>query len=316
MTEVAVVGAGTMGHALALVFALGGHRVRLTDSNPETLRRAPALMQTAVETLAEAGEVDAVWQQNGIGQFVRCCDTLEETVSGAAIIVEAIIEQADAKRTLYEQLDRLIAPDAILASNTSNLDIFPLVPQARQRNAVVAHWYTPPYLCDLVDLCPGPQTDPAAVETIRSTVAAMGKVPVVFKQMVQGYVANRIQAAIGLEVFHMLDEGMVTPKDIDDSVIHGLALRMPILGIIAKADFTGLALMQQGMANRSYTPPPVTGRSETLDKLIAEGRSGVMAGRGFFDWGDRSPTELFRERDRKLIRLKQALRAIGPMEGK
>ncbi len=101
MTEVAVVGAGTMGHALALVFALGGHRVRLTDSNPETLRRAPALMQTAVETLAEAGEVDAVWQQNGIGQFVRCCDTLEETVSGAAIIVEAIIEQADAKRTLY-----------------------------------------------------------------------------------------------------------------------------------------------------------------------------------------------------------------------
>jgi 3-hydroxybutyryl-CoA dehydrogenase len=315
MTEVAVVGAGTMGHALALVFALGGHRVRLTDSNPETLRRAPALMQTAVETLAEAGEVDAVWQQNGIGQFVRCCDTLEETVSGAAIIVEAIIEQADAKRTLYEQLDRLIAPDAILASNTSNLDIFPLVPQARQRNAVVAHWYTPPYLCDLVDLCPGPQTDPAAVETIRSTVAAMGKVPVVFKQMVQGYVANRIQAAIGLEVFHMLDEGIVTAKDIDDSVIHGLALRMPILGIIAKADFTGLALMQQGMANRSYTPPPVTGRSETLDKLIAEGRSGVMSGRGFFDWGDRSPAELFRERDRKLIRLKQALRAIGPMEG-
>jgi 3-hydroxybutyryl-CoA dehydrogenase len=92
-------------------------------------------------------------------------------------------------------------------------------------------------------------------------------------------------------------------------------LRMPILGIIAKADFTGLALMQQGMANRSYMPPPVTGRSETLDKLIAEGRSGVMAGRGFFDWGDRSPAELFRERDRKLIRLKQALRAIGPMEG-
>jgi 3-hydroxybutyryl-CoA dehydrogenase len=227
----------------------------------------------------------------------------------------SFIEQADAKRTLYEQLDRLMTPDAILASNTSNLDIFPLVPEARQRNAVVAHWYTPPYLCDLVDLCPGPKTDAAAVETIRSTVAAMGKVPVVFKQMVQGYVANRIQAAIGLEVFHMLDEGIVTAKDIDDSIIHGLALRMPILGIIAKADFTGLALMQQGMANRSYTPPPVTGRSETLDKLIAEGRSGVMAGRGFFDWGDRSPAELFRERDRKLIRLKQALRAIGPMEG-
>ena len=315
MTEVAVIGAGTMGHALALVFALGGHRVRLTDSNADTLQRAPALMQTAVETLAEAGEVDATWKENGIGQFVRCCDTLEETVTGATIVVEAIIEREDAKRVLYDQLDKLMGPDAILASNTSNLDIFPLVPEARQKNTVVAHWYTPPYLCDLVDLCPGPRTDPTALETMRATVAAMGKVPVVFKRMVQGYVANRIQAAIGLEVFRLLDEGVVTPKDIDDSVIHGLALRMPILGVIAKADFTGLALMQQGLANRSYAPPEVTGRSEALDKLMAEGRSGVMAGKGFFDWGGRSPEDLFRERDRKLLALKQALRAIGPMEG-
>ena len=142
-------------------------------------------------------------------------------------------------------------------------------------------------------------------------VRAMGKVPVVFKQMVQGYVANRLQAAMGLEVQRMLDEGLVTAKDIDDSVIHGIALRMPILGIMAKADFTGLPLMQQGMANRSYTPPEVRGRSETLDKLIAEGRTGVMSGKGYFDWGDRSPEELFRERDRKLLALKRALRAMG-----
>ena len=94
-------------------------------------------------------------------------------------------------------------------------------------------------------------------------------------------------------------------KDIDDLVIHGIALRMPILGVMAKADFTGLPLMQQGMANRSYTPPEVRGRSETLDRLIAEGRTGVMSGRGYFDWGGRSPEELFRERDRKLLALKQ-----------
>jgi 3-hydroxybutyryl-CoA dehydrogenase len=112
-----------------------------------------------------------------------------------------------------------------------------------------------------------------------------------------------------------LDEGLVTPKDIDDSVLHGLALRIPILGIMAKADFTGLLLMQQGLKNRSYTPPEPQDRSPTLDKLIEEGRTGVMAGKGYFDWGDRSPEELFRERDKKLLALKQALRAIGPMEG-
>jgi 3-hydroxybutyryl-CoA dehydrogenase len=99
-------------------------------------------------------------------------------------------------------------------------------------------------------------------------------------------------------------------------VLHGLALRIPILGIMAKADFTGLLLMQQGMKNRSYTPPIPRDHSETLDALIAEGRTAVMSGKGYFDWGNRTPEELFQERDRKLLALKQALRAIGPMEGK
>lgn len=315
MTEVAVVGAGLMGHALALVFALGGHQVRLTDTNAETLERAPNLMATALATLAEAGEADASWDRQRLSHAVRCMPSLAQTVTGAAVVVEAVVERPDVKQALYVDLEKLMDPDAILASNTSNLDIFPLVPPGLERRTIIAHWYTPPYLCDLVDLCPGPRTDPAAIVTVRDMVQAMGKVPVVFKQMVQGYVANRLQAAMGLEVQRMLDEGLVTPKDIDDSVIHGIALRMPILGVMAKADFTGLLLMQQGMKNRSYTPPVPRERSEILDRLIADGRTGVMAGKGYFDWGGRSPEELFRERDRKLLALKQALRRIGPMEG-
>ena len=315
MTEIAVVGAGLMGHALALVFALGGHQVRLTDTNPGTLARAPGLMATALATLSEAGEVDVSWDRQRLSAAVRCESSLEQTVKGAAVVIEAVLERSDVKRALYQQLEALMEPTAILASNTSNLDIFPLVPDALQKRTIIAHWYTPPYLCDLVDLCPGPGTEMTAIETVRDMVAAMGKAPVVFKQMVQGYVANRLQAAMGLEVQRMLDEGLVTPKDIDDSVIHGIALRMPILGIMAKADFTGLPLLQQGMKNRSYTPPVPRERSETLDKLIDEGRTGVMAGKGYFDWGDHTPEELFRERDRKLLALKQALRKIGPMQG-
>jgi 3-hydroxybutyryl-CoA dehydrogenase len=315
MTEVAVIGAGLMGHALALVFALGGHQVRLTDTNTAALERAPGLMATALATLAEAGEADGTWNRQRLSKAVRCEPSLAETVKGASVVIEAVAERPDAKRALYDQLQSLMEPDAILASNTSNLDIFPLVPQALQERTIIAHWYTPPYLCDLVDLCPGPATKPHAIETVRDMVKAMGKAPVVFKQMVQGYVANRLQAAMQLEVYRLLDEGLVTPKDIDDSVLHGLALRIPILGIMAKADFAGLLLMQQGMKNRSYTPPAPPASSETLDKLIAEGRTGVMAGKGYFDWGDRTPEELFRERDRKLLALKQALRAIGPMEG-
>jgi 3-hydroxybutyryl-CoA dehydrogenase len=315
MANVAVIGAGLMGHALGLVFALGGHQVRLTDNNPETLQRAPGLMATALATLSAAGEADGTWNKKRLSNAVTCITSLAETVQGATLVVEAVVERPDVKRALYVQLETMMAPDAILASNTSNLDIFPLVPEGLKARTIIAHWYTPPYLCDLVDLCPGPGTKPGIVESVRDIVAAMGKAPVVFKQMVQGYIANRLQAAMQLEVYRLLDEGLVTPKDIDDSVLHGLALRIPILGIMAKADFTGLLLMQQGMKNRSYTPPVPRDHSETLDALIAKGRSGVMAGKGYFDWGDRTPEELFQERDRKLLALKQALRAIGPMEG-
>ena len=315
MSNVAVVGAGTMGHALALVYALGGHRVHLTDNNTATLERAPALIQAARATLAETGEIDSSWSAERVADAIACLPTLESAVDSADVIVEAIIEQPEAKRTLYAQLDSLLPDGAIIASNTSYLDIFPLVPERRLARTVIVHWYTPPYLVDLVDIAPGPKTDPAVVEQMRTMVEALGKVPIGFRTLVTGYVANRIQSAIAAEVYRLLDEGLVTPEDVDKSVIHGLALRMPIVAVLAKADFTGLPLQQDALRNRTYTPPPARDHSETLDRLVAEGRTGVMAGRGFFDWGNRPAHELFQERDRKLIALKQALRTIGTIQG-
>jgi 3-hydroxybutyryl-CoA dehydrogenase len=113
-----------------------------------------------------------------------------------------------------------------------------------------------------------------------------------------------------LEVFHLLDEGLVTPEDIDRSVRHGLALRFATLGIMRKADFTGLDMMRRAVTNKTYHPPPVTGESKALEKLIAAGRGGVMSGAGFFDYANRPAEELFRERDIELIELKRALQAI------
>ena len=313
--RVAVLGAGLMGHALALVFALGGHRVRLTDNNPATLEKAGALMERALATLREAGEADAAWTDERLRTAVTRAGAMADTVADAELIVEAVYESPEVKRAIYAEVDALAPMDAIIASNTSRLDIFPLVPERRRMRTLIAHWYTPPYLVDLCDVVGSERTDPAAVETVRSVVAAMGKVPVVMKRYIPGYIANRIQAAMIMEMHRLLDEGYATPRDIDDAVIHGLALRMPILGMIAKADFTGLRLLQTELANRSYEPPPVRTSSSTLERLLAEGRTGVDVGKGYFDWGGRSEEELMGERDRKLLALKRALRAIGPMSG-
>ena len=308
--RIAVLGAGIMGHALALVYALGGHAVTLTDNDPAALEQAGGLMEQALATLRKAGLVDASWDAVRLSQAVRRVGRLEETLAGADIIVEAISEQPDAKRALYSAIDRIAPPQVILASNTSYLDVFPLIPPGRKRRALIAHWYTPPYLVDLVDVVGSPETDPAVIEDMRALLATMGKVPVVMRRFIPGYIANRIQSAMSLEVNRLLDEGYASPREIDDAVIHGLALRLPILGVLAKADFTGLKLLADALGNSPYEPPHGGKRSTTLDRLVAEGRDGVRTCSGYFDWNE-NPSALFAERDRRLIALKQALKAIG-----
>lgn len=312
--KVAVLGAGTMGHALALVYALGGHEVRLTDSSMATLDKAGGLMETALASLVEAGEAPLGCTAEWLHQQVTRLPTLAETLEEAELIVEAIIEQPEAKRTLFAEVDRIAPMDAVIASNTSYLDPFPLIPARRQARSLIMHWYTPPYLVDLVDIVGGPDCEPAIVDWARDVVAAMGKVPLVMKKFVPGYIANRIQQAIAAEVYRLIDEEVATAEEIDTAVVHGLALRIPIVAIMAKADFTGLPILQNALRNATYQPPAPRTDSPTLDALIAKGRTGVMAGAGYYDW-DKDTRKLLAARDRRLMALKKALREIGTMAG-
>ena len=300
--DVAIIGAGTMGHALALVHTIGGCQVRLYDNSPRQLEQAPGLIEAALDTLIEAGH-ESGHNKAAILDRIKTRSTLAETASGAQLIIEAVIEEPQVKREVFQALDDIADERAIIASNTSYLDVFPLLPERRLPRALITHWYTPPYIIDLVDLAPGPQTDPALIQTMRELYTGFGKKPVVFKQMLSGYVANRLQAALALEIFHLVDEGLVSAQDVDDSIMHGLSLRMVTLGFFKKADYTGLEMMQRALANQTYTPPPVKSRSESLDRLVAQGRTGVMAGAGFYDYSG-SPADLFRERDLKLLKLK------------
>ncbi|MGD9830866.1 MAG: 3-hydroxyacyl-CoA dehydrogenase family protein [Hyphomicrobiaceae bacterium] len=305
-TDVAVIGAGTMGHALALVHALGGCNVRLQDVDAAALAKAPALVEAALATLVDAGAVTAAERDAAVARIV-CTPDLAEAAAAADLVVEAVFEDPDIKREVFARLDRCARPDAVIASNTSHLDVFPLVPDSRQERVLIAHWYTPPYILDLVDIAPGPRTRPEIVAGVAAFYEGLGKVPVVFKSFLAGYIANRLQAAIGLEVYHLLDEGLVTAEDIDKSIIHGLATRLATLGHVMKMDYTGLDMARRSLAHRPYKPPEPRRQSPTLDRLVAAGRTGVMAGAGFYDYGGRCPTELFAERDRKLLKLKQVL---------
>ena len=119
---------------------------------------------------------------------------------------------------------------------------------------------------------------------------------------------------ITIGVLFLLDQRYATPEQLDKAVKSALGLRMPLLGVLRKADYTGLELIQQLLANKTYEPPQGLERSQTLDELIKMRRMGVMAGKGFFDYHGRSAEALFRERDLKLLTLQKFLRQLGDLE--
>ena len=307
--KVGVIGAGLMGHALAIVHALGGCNVTMQDLKDIQIKKGLQLIDSALETLVDSGTVSETEKENAKSRITTTLD-LNVAVEDADLVVEAVVENRDVKREVFLHIDNAARDEAIIASNTSNLDIFPLVPEGRRQFCLIAHWYTPPYIIDLVDLAAGPSTDLSILRKMEEFYLKLGKKPVLFEKFISGYVANRLQAAMGLEINRLLDEGWASPDAIDDSVKYGLALRMALMGSLMKADFTGLDMMQRGMANMTYDPPIPKPQSSTLDELISSGRQGVMSGGGYFKYGEMTPEELFRNRDKGLLKLKHQVSEI------
>ena len=253
MSEIAVIGAGTMGHALALVFALGGHRVRLTDSNAgDAAPRAGALMATALETLAEAGEVDAAGQQTGLGQAVRCATRWRRRVRGADLVSRRSSRSPRPSARCSTRLEALMQPGRDPRQQHQPARHVP----AGAGGAAAAHadqriGTRHPTWSTWSTWSAGRTTDPAVVETVRNDAGGAGqgadRVPEIRARATSPTASRRRSR---LEVYSLLDAGMATPEEVDLSVIHGLALRLPVLGVMAKADFTGLPLVQHGADQR------------------------------------------------------------------
>ncbi|MGG4606315.1 3-hydroxyacyl-CoA dehydrogenase family protein [Paenalcaligenes sp. Me131] len=310
MEHIAIIGAGTMGHALAAVFSMGGHTVSLYDTDAKTLNSATDRILNIFDTINLSNGYEHKLENEDINR-ITLCHNLPEAVINADIVLEAIIESPKVKSELYEKLISLMRKEAILASNSSHLDIFKLIPKELQSRSIITHWYTPPYIIDLVDVVPGPETEQRHTKKIVKILENLKKEPLVFKEFLQGYIANRVQSAINAEVCGLLDTGLVTPKDIDISIREGLALRMLVLGVLAKADFTDLNLMDSGLRNKKN---PI--ESKIITELLKKGDIGIKSGKGFYDWGNEDVDVLSKDRDLRLLKIKSTLADVKMMLGK
>jgi 3-hydroxyacyl-CoA dehydrogenase len=300
--KIAVLGAGTMGPGLAMSYAKHGYEVNIWSKDLELFTSAAAVIKTSLNTLADFDMVAREAIPDIIGR-IKFIDNLPAAVEGAQYIVEAIVENRDAKRQLYAELDKLCGMDVIIASNTSILDIYELMVERRLPNTIIAHWIAPPYVIPLVEVVKGEKTDKKVVDITLDLLRGIEKIPVVLEKYVPGFIINRLQMILGKEVFYLLDDGYVTPEQLDLAVKASLAPRMMLLGLVQRYDFTGLDLSVKNIENGAYTLPPDNPRPRSLFEKVARGDLGAKTGRGFYDYGGRPLQDIVRERDVNLLKV-------------
>ena len=301
--NIGIFGAGTMGTNIAHEFAYYGVNVSLYSRSQKTLDVSRSVMDKSLAVMAEEGLI----KPDEIGPTLsRIAFTLsiEECAEGKDVILETVIEDAGAKKALYDRLDDICPPDTIFTSDTSAMNIYELMPKRRLPRTLITHYIAPAHLIPLIELVKGEQTDPQLLADIKSMYQSMGKIPIVMEKLLPGFLLNRFQAVIGYEIAYLLENGYITAPELDLALKASLMPRGIVLGVIQRIDFAGIDTTYRSYLRGDINTPPT--EFATLKELYDEGSLGAKTSKGFYDYSGRKPEEIMAERDRRLIRVLKA----------
>jgi 3-hydroxyacyl-CoA dehydrogenase len=229
MEKVAVIGAGLIGRAWAIVFARAGFAVGLWDSAPGAVSAARDFIAARLPELRQAGLLAD--DPASVMSRIASAGTLEAAVEGAVHVQENGPEQLDAKKALFAELDVVTPKATVLASSTSGIPASAFTEDLRGRaRCLVVHPVNPPYLVPVVEICPSPWTSEDTMARTRALMQRTGQVPALVRREIAGFVLNRLQIALVAEAFRLVADGVVSPEDLDATVKHGLGLRWSFMG--------------------------------------------------------------------------------------
>jgi len=299
--KIAVLGAGTMGPGIAQTYAMGGYPVTMWTRSESTREKAKAALKTQLETFAQEGEIAEADVDVILGR-IDFALTVEEAVAGADFIQETIVENRDAKSALYEQLAACVPADVIIASNTSAMNIFEVVPEKLLPQQIICHWYAPPQLIPLVEVVKSEQAPQEYADIAMELLKKCGKTAVLMKKFIRGYIVNRLQQCLNREVFYLLDNGYCAAEAIGLAAKASFIPRACVLGLVKRADFGGLDMTANNYRNRSYTMPEHGDEMPaSLAAHVDAGELGIKTGKGFYDYSDVDIEELKAKRDKQLF---------------
>ena len=280
MSKVVVVGSGTMGNGIAQVFAQNGWEVALIDVSEPALEKGMATIRTNLDRMVKKGTLAADAAREVPGRIHPA--SAAGSAAAASLVIEAASENAALKFSLFEQLDQICRPEAILATNTSSISITEIGARTRRPEKVIGmHFMNPVPVMQLVEVIRGQATDALTTRTVMETARALGKMPVEVNDY-PGFVANRVLMPMINEAIFCVMEGVATPEAIDTVMKLGMAHPM---GPLTLADLIGLdtclailEVLHRGLGDDKYRPCPL------LRRMVAAGQLGRKTGRGFYQY--------------------------------
>jgi 3-hydroxybutyryl-CoA dehydrogenase len=280
MKKITVLGAGTMGHGIAHAAIAGGYDTLIYDVSDAAVAKGRSAIEQIVRKGVDLGKV-AVGDADAMLARLTATSNLNDALAGAPFIIEAAPEKIDLKLALFQQIEQLAPPDAILASNTSALSITEMAGSLRAPARVAGmHFFNPVHKMKLIEIVQALETSPATLEAVEAVARAMGKETVLVRES-PGFITTRVNASIGNEAFYMLMEGVASARDIDKALKLGLNHPMGPFELVDLVGLdTRLSILEylHRSLGEKYRPCPL------LAQYVKAGRLGRKVGRGVYDY--------------------------------
>lgn len=302
--RIGVVGAGIMGHGIALSFALGGYPTVISDVNNDILKNARRQISTALDTFVEEGVVTRQQADDAIGRITTTSD-LGVLMRDVDYVCEAIVERAEDKKGLFNRLDAICPAHTILASNTSSLVLSDFASAVkRQDKIVITHYFNPPHIVPCVEVVKGPGTSEETFTLTYDLLEKVKKLPVKVLQELPGYLVNRIQMGMYREIFDLWAKGVASTEDIDRAVKGSFGFRLASTGPLLTRDLAGFpkrgALAVAGQNRLCQDISDAKKIPEEVSRLWE-------AHRGFYDYPPERWEQIIKQRDKELLHLLKEL---------
>jgi len=305
--RILVVGAGTMGHAIAQVYATAGFEVDLVDLNQEVLDNAMNKIKSNLSLLVEYKHVKSGEISNILNRIHPSTD-LKVAAQNCDLVLEAVSEDRNVKREVFSQLNEFCSEDIILASNTSELNIFNVAKVKNPKRLVIHHWFHPPYIIPLVEIVAGRKTSSEVIDISFKLLEKIGKKPLILKKFTNAFVVNKIQQAINSAVFTLLIKGIASPEEIDMAIKNSVGIRLPFAGVVQNLDFVGLDVVYDIIKNMGGMDLVL------LKDKVENGQLGAKTSIGFYDYQGRTEEEILTKRDKLYLQMLDYLKKMNAFE--